>query len=143
MTAGTVAGQFLAGFSTFVPKIKLKWQLVTSVCIFTAFIGGSAGVTSSTKTMAIVFSLISGIMIGYIETLTIGGGPLTQDAKDIGLAAGVQYTFRSGTSALAGKLSIFAFDDYLRFLHFANYLNKDSIFVTIVSEHSRPSPSQV
>ncbi len=83
--------------------------------------------------MAIVFSLISGLMIGYMEVLTTGEGPRTLDPKDIGLAAGVQYTIRSAFSALAGMFNFCDFDDYLKDSSFANNLNIDSIFVIIVS----------
>ena len=43
------------------------------------------------------------MMIGYMEVLTLAGAPMMVDAKDIGLANGVEYTIRSGFSVLAGK----------------------------------------
>jgi hypothetical protein len=52
------------------------WQLVTVCTIFTAFIGAMAAVIPATKDMATAVSLIAGVAIGYMETITVAGGVL-------------------------------------------------------------------
>jgi hypothetical protein len=53
--------------------------------------------------MAIAFSLLSSIGIGYMEIITIVGGPLSVKPGDIGLASGLQFSTRTAFSSLAGK----------------------------------------
>jgi len=104
--AGAVFGQLLGAFSkSYTRFLSLKWQLVTCCVIFTAFTGGMAAVTASHISRAIVFSILSSMMIGYMEVLTLAGAPLMVDPKDLGLANGVEYTVRSGFSVLAGICS--------------------------------------
>ena len=126
LVAGAVFGQFLGAFSKYGPK--LKWQLVVCCCLFTAFTGGMAAVSSSHESRAIVFSVISSIMIGYMEVLTLAGAPLMVDAKDIGLANGVEYTVRSGFSTLAGMNPLSSWSRASPLLN----VQTDSIYVTIV-----------
>jgi hypothetical protein len=85
--------------------------MATRYCcvIFTTFIGGMAAVDQNTEAMVIRFSLISSAMIGYMETLTPAGGPPTVEAKDIGLASGVQYSLCSTVSVLARMLSLISY----------------------------------
>jgi hypothetical protein len=102
----------------------IKWQLVASCCIFTAFIGAMAATTPSTKGMAIVFSLIGGIGIGYMETITVAGGALMVAAENIGLAIGIQYAARLSLSSLAGtfKYSPFITYQYAKCFHCSFHL---------------------
>jgi hypothetical protein len=88
LTAGAVFGQLAGIFASFLPKVK--WQLVTSCIIFTAFAGGMAASTQDNKRMAIAFTLVAATMVGYMEVIAIRGGPVMVDLKDIGLANGVQ-----------------------------------------------------
>jgi hypothetical protein len=83
--------------------LPIKWQLVCVCVVFTSFTGGLAAVTADGMVRCIVFGIIACTMIGYMEVLTLAGAPMTVDAKDIGLANGVEYTVRSGFSVLAGK----------------------------------------
>lgn len=57
--------------------------------------------------MAIAFSLLSSMGIGYMEVITIVGGPLSVKTGDIGLASGLQFSARTAFSSLAGKHSFF------------------------------------
>lgn len=109
LTAGVIFGEFTGAFAVrYIGKIK--YQLVTAVTFFVTFTGAMASIDSSRKAMAIAFSLLSSIGIGYMEVITLAGGPLMVDSKDIGLACGFQFAVRTGMSSLA-----------------------DSIYVTIVS----------
>ncbi|KAL6240300.1 hypothetical protein RBB50_012787 [Rhinocladiella similis] len=103
LSGGASCGQVLAAL--LVKRIgKTKWQLVTAAVVFTSFIGGMAGVTSHTENMAIAFSILSSICIGYTEVFTLVAAPMIADDKDIGVASGVEMFFRSGLSTFAGSL---------------------------------------
>ena len=82
--------------------VSLKWQLVIVCVLFTAFTGGMGAVTTQNEARAIVFSILSSTMIGYMEVITLAGAPMMVEPQDIGLANGVEYTIRSGCSVLAG-----------------------------------------
>ncbi|KAK5215234.1 hypothetical protein LTS03_011629 [Exophiala xenobiotica] len=105
LTAGVIFGQALG--SLLVKRIgKTKWQLVVACCILTAFSSGMAGITEKTKGMAIAFSCISSTMIGYLDIICLAGAILEVDAKDIGLASGVAFTFRTALSSLADSIYV-------------------------------------
>ncbi|EXJ63305.1 uncharacterized protein A1O5_11626 [Cladophialophora psammophila CBS 110553] len=107
LTAGAIFGQFVGSLSKWTQKwVSLKWQLVIVCVLFTTFTGGMSAVTKENQDRAIVFSLISSTMIGYMEVLTLAGAPLMVKPEDIGLANGVEYTLRSGCSVLADSVFV-------------------------------------
>lgn len=86
--------------------VPLKWQLITTCVLFTAFIGGMAEVTTEHKARAIVFSFISSTMIGVMEVITFAGAPLQIDNKDMGLATGVVATIRGVLATISSKSTL-------------------------------------
>jgi len=56
--------------------------------------------------MPIVFSVLSSFCIGYLEVICANAGPLVLEAKDMGVANGVQWGVRTGLSSLASKYFI-------------------------------------
>ncbi|KAL4804326.1 fungal trichothecene efflux pump [Aspergillus unguis] len=106
----TINGGAIAGALVGTITVKLighiKWQLVVACIVFTTFTGAMAAVTPSTKTMAILFSLISSMGIGYMEIITLVGGPLSVAAKDIGLASGLQFAVRTAFDSLADSIYV-------------------------------------
>lgn len=104
MTAGVTAG--LAVSAILVHRLRrVKWQLIWTCVAYTVFIGGIVAVDGSNLALAVVLSLLAGINIGYMEDITVSGGTLMLDPKDIGLAAGVQQSMRQLFSGAASKAS--------------------------------------
>lgn len=62
-----------------------------------------AAVTPDHKGRAISFSILSSVMIGWMEVLTMAGAPLVIDPKDIGVANGIEFSIRGILSGLAGE----------------------------------------
>jgi len=79
---------------------------MAAVVVFVTFTGALAAIDSSRKGMGIAFSIISSAGIGYMEVITLAGGPLMVDPKDIGLACGVQFAVRTGMSSLADSIYV-------------------------------------
>lgn len=71
-----------------------------------------AAIDSSRQGMAIAFSLLGGIGIGYMEVITVAGGILMVEAENVGLAIGIQYALRLGLSSLSSEFNAF----YLSFI---------------------------
>jgi hypothetical protein len=64
-----------------------------------------AAIDSSKEAMAVAFSLIGGIAIGYMELITVAGGILMVEAQDIGVAIGIQYALRLGITSLSSTFN--------------------------------------
>ena len=64
-----------------------------------------ASINPSREAMAVCFSLIGGLGIGYMETITVAGGILMVDAENVGVAIGIQYALRLALSSLSSKLN--------------------------------------
>jgi hypothetical protein len=64
-----------------------------------------AAISPSREGMAIAFSLLGGIGIGYMETITVAGGILMVKPENIGVAVGIQYALRTGLSSLSSKFN--------------------------------------
>lgn len=62
-----------------------------------------AAITPSREGMAIAFSLLGAMGIGYMEVITVAGGILMVEAENVGVAIGVQYAVRLGLSSLSSK----------------------------------------
>ncbi|KAF5988510.1 fungal trichothecene efflux pump [Fusarium coicis] len=102
LVGGAVTGQGLASFSPMLRKwVSLKTQLIATTVVYVAFSGGMAAVSSHGQARSIVFSIISSTVNGYMEVMTIGGAPMMVAHEDIGVAVGLEYTFRVAASALA------------------------------------------
>ncbi|KAH0840981.1 siderophore iron transporter [Fonsecaea pedrosoi] len=104
ITAGVLAGQGMAGFTVKLFKY-IKWQLLLSCIIFTAFVGASAA-ASLTLSMAAVFSILVGLGIGYMEIITISGAPLMVDTKDFGIAIGALFSIRTCFSTISDAVYV-------------------------------------
>lgn len=96
-----LAGQGTAGFTVKLFRY-IKWQLLLSCLLFTAFVGASAA-SSLTLPMAATFSSLVGFGIGYMEIITISGAPLMVDTKDFGIAIGALFSIRTCFSTLSGS----------------------------------------
>jgi hypothetical protein len=64
-----------------------------------------AAINPSRESMAVAFSLLGGIGIGYMEVITVAGGILMVDAENVGVAIGIQYALRLGLSSLSSKFN--------------------------------------
>lgn len=94
----------------------MKWQLVTCCVLFTAFTGGMANITTDNVAQSIVFSIISSMMIGWMEIITLPGAPLMVEPEFIGVANGASYTFRGLLSALAVSIYVTIVSAFAEFL---------------------------
>lgn len=103
----TISGGLNVGFvlsGAFSHKIKhVKWQLAIASILLTAFIGAVSAADGSNLAIPVVFTLIGAFSIGWIEVLVGSAGPLSLDAKDIGVANGVQWGLRTLTSSFASE----------------------------------------
>lgn len=81
--------------------IGFKWQLIICCTIFTAFIGGLAAIDVGSLGRTVAFSLISSMMIGWMEVVTMAGAPLMVEPKDLGIANGVEFSTRGIFCSLA------------------------------------------
>jgi hypothetical protein len=98
--AGSVIGQSLCGI--FVKRLgKQRWQLVAAITGLTAFIAGMAGATASTRSLALAFTLIGSICLGYVENTAFTIAPFCIPAKDIGLALGLLGCVRASIASVA------------------------------------------
>ncbi len=70
-----------------------------------------AAVNPQREAMAVCFSLLGGIGIGYMEVITVAGGILMVDPENIGVAIGIQYALRLGLTSLSSR-----FNEILLFL---------------------------
>lgn len=117
VVGGAVFGQLLATLTKrYARWVPMKWQLVISCVLFTAFTGGMARPRPDSLARDVIFSIISSMMIGWMEIITLAGAPLMVEPDCIGVATGASYTFRGLWSALGV-----------------------SIYVTIVSSRYNPS----
>ncbi len=99
-----MAGQGIGALVTAILP-GLKYQLICACCIFTTFIGAMAAVDPSREGMAVAFSLLGGIGIGYMEVITVAGGILMVKPENVGVAIGIQYALRLGLTSLSSKLN--------------------------------------
>lgn len=110
--AGAVIGQCLCG--VFIKSLgKQKWQLVFTVAALTAFTGGMAAATSSTRALAIAFTLLASIMLGYLENVAFTIAPFCLPQKDIGLALGLLGCMRSSIATIAEAVFVCVLDNKL------------------------------
>jgi MFS family permease len=110
--AGSVIGQSLCGI--FVKRIgKQKWQLVAAITGLTAFIAGMAGATASTKSLALAFTIIGSICLGYVENVAFTIAPFCIPAKDIGLALGLLGCVRASIASVATAVFVSVLENKL------------------------------
>ena len=96
-----------AGELIFAPLFRtlghLKWQLVIA-CLMTAIFGTAmAAVTYKTENMAIAFTILAGLAVGWIELITIVIVGLVAPPNDIGVAQGFFGATRMVFGTVAGK----------------------------------------
>lgn len=97
---GTVIGQSLCGI--FVKRVgKQKWQLIGTMIILTAFVGGMAASTASTRSLALAFTIIASVSLGYVESVSFTIAPFCIAPKHIGLALGLLGCVRSSIASIA------------------------------------------
>lgn len=99
---GSSLGVIFCGALTHIIK-NLKWQITALTVVFVAFVGAMASTDGSNLGMPIAFSIVSSIATGWVETICANAGPLVIDAKDMGVANGVQWGIRTALSSLASK----------------------------------------
>ncbi|KAF2434009.1 hypothetical protein EJ08DRAFT_694041 [Tothia fuscella] len=66
-----------------------------------AFVGGMAGATATTRSLALAFTIIASICLGYVENVAFTIAPFCIPAKDIGLALGLLGCVRSSVASVA------------------------------------------
>ncbi|OAG44853.1 hypothetical protein AYO21_00815 [Fonsecaea monophora] len=107
-SAGLNVGFILAGALSH--KIKhVKYQLLAGAIFLTTFSGAMSAADGTKLAVPIVFVIIAAIAIGWIEVLVGSAGPLCLNAKDIGVANGVQWGLRTLMSSLASSIYVTIF----------------------------------
>jgi hypothetical protein len=89
------------------PLRNIKWQLVVSSAALLAFTAAMA-TTGLSRTQGMVFSFFAGLAAGYVEIVTMAGGPLMIDPELLGIAMGTQSLLRGLCSTLSSKKLSFA-----------------------------------
>lgn len=100
VTAGTLLGNICCGF-TFASIGKVRFQLIFSAVVMTAFIGGMASTTQYSQTRSVIFSVIGTFFAGFVEVIPIIAIPFATKPEDIGLAIGVMGAIRASAGAIA------------------------------------------
>lgn len=85
---------------------RTKIQLIVVCIVFTAFVGGLAGVGPEDEGMFIAFALISAMASGYIEVITLAGAPMEGKDRDVGVATAVVASFRTIFTSVAQAIYI-------------------------------------
>jgi hypothetical protein len=81
----------------------LKWQLVVAGAMTAVFSASMAAVTHRTQPMAIAFTVLIGLAVGWIEMVTIVMVGLVAPPHDIGVAQGFFGATRLVFGVIAGK----------------------------------------
>lgn len=96
-----------AGELVFAPLFRalgyLKWQLVIACLMTAAFGTAMAAVTYKSEQMAIAFTVLAGLAVGWIELVTIVITGLVAPPNDIGVAQGFFGSTRLVFGTVAGK----------------------------------------
>lgn len=69
--------------------------------------GGEAAANDSHIALGIVFSVFGSFSIGWLENICIVGAPLHVDAKNLGIASGLQMSLRVVMSSLASMSLVY------------------------------------
>jgi len=100
----------VAGELIFAPLFRyagfLKWQLVVACSMTAVFTASMAAVTYKTEQMAIAFTVLAGLAVGWIELVTIVIVGLVAPPNDIGVAQGFFGATRQVFGVIAGKSSM-------------------------------------
>ncbi|KAI1623918.1 fungal trichothecene efflux pump [Exophiala viscosa] len=99
LTGGLLLGQLLAGLLV-QPLGELKWQLVVSAVLMTAFAGGLAAL-DVTRVQGLVLTLLATTASGYLEIVTLVGSPMVINPDIMGIAIGAQSTLRGLLATVA------------------------------------------
>ena len=81
----------------------LKWQLVVACSMTAVFSASMAAVTYRTESMAIAFTVLAGLAVGWIELVTIVIVGLVAPPNDIGVAQGFFGATRLVFGVIAGR----------------------------------------
>lgn len=81
----------------------LKWQLVVACAMTAVFSASMAAVTYRTESMAIAFTVLAGLAVGWIELVTIVMVGLVAPPHDIGVAQGFFGATRLVFGVIAGE----------------------------------------
>jgi acyl CoA:acetate/3-ketoacid CoA transferase len=81
---------------------NIKWQLVASCTLLTLFMGTMA-IYDVSLPAGITLSLFAGAATGYVEIITMVGGPMMVDPEFMGIAVGAQSTLRALMNSVARK----------------------------------------
>lgn len=113
LMSGTVGGAIAFGQVIGGTTVRYgygQWQLRASAILMCAFIGAMASCDASTKTSAIIFSVLGSFAVGIVEVVAIIAVPFAVPPADLGLASGVLGSCRStlGSVALAIFSSVLA-----------------------------------
>ncbi|CAK7206317.1 hypothetical protein SEUCBS139899_009105 [Sporothrix eucalyptigena] len=96
--SGTSIGYLISSL-VMKPLGKQKWQFVFGLIVLAAFMGGMAGTTPNTQTMALFFLGIVGASIGWIECIALTLAPFCLKHDELGIALGFVGTVRAGLAA--------------------------------------------
>ena len=104
--AGLALGELVfAPFYRFVGHIRL--QLAIACALVAGFTAASGAITASTKGMAIAFTVLAGVGVGWIEMVTLVTVGLVAPPNDIGVAQGFFNSIRQTFGVIAGKFSMY------------------------------------
>ncbi|KAF4625847.1 hypothetical protein G7Y89_g12321 [Cudoniella acicularis] len=102
---GVIVGQVLAGL-VFKPLGGAKWQLLACCVGMTVFLGGLAAANQNNKGLAIAFTILGGISVGFLELITIIMAGLVCEPGDIGLASGFLASLRQVFGTIATTIYV-------------------------------------
>ena len=106
-------GQVLAGL-VFKPIGHAKYQLLACCIGMTVFIAGLAAADQHHRSLAIAFTLLGGICVGFLELITIIMAGLVCEPGDIGLASGFLASLRQVFGTIAVTIYVTILDNRLK-----------------------------
>lgn len=101
--AGTLLGQVVGG-ALCEPLGHQRWQMTIGCVGMTGFVGALAASSQTTKSMAIVLTLLGSFCVGWVEVVALVTAPLCHEQEDIGLAYGVSGTLKAGSGSIATSI---------------------------------------
>ena len=110
---GVVVGQVAAGL-VFKPIGHAKYQLIACCVGMTVFLGGLAAADQYHKTLAIAFTILGGLSVGFLELITIIMAGLVCEPGDIGLASGFLASLRQVFGTIAATIYVTILENRLK-----------------------------
>ena len=115
---GVVVGQVLAGI-LFKRVGHAKWQLFACSTGMTVFLGGLAAADQYHKSLALAFTLLGGLSVGFLELITTVMAGLVCEPGDIGFASGFLASLRQFFGAIATTVYVTVLENRLK-IHLPN-----------------------